>query len=257
MCFPAEPPPILELVAGDVPFSVVGPLPAAPAPTVFIFALDRRKTLQTSSFNRSGLMLRDSRGFLCVSLDMPAHGDDARPGEHAGLPGWRSRLLNNENIVDQFVARVTTVLNHLVSHGYADRSRVAVIGISRGGFMGLHLMAANPDIRAVAAIAPAMNLALHDAFRGLEDHPLAQSLALRQIASQPNLQKPIWILVGNNDAKGVRTNLCSDFVRAVADAAPEGTKFRPVELHVVPGDDHRQPPNTHESAAAWVSRVIQ
>ena len=83
----------------------------------------------------------------------------------------------------------------------------------------------------------------------------SQSLALGRLAGQPNLQKPIWITVGNHDTK-VGTELCMDFARDVAAAAPEGTTLRPIELHVVPGDDHRQPAGTHEKAAAWLGEKL-
>ncbi len=248
-------PEVINLKAGEVPFSVIGPLPQSPAPTVFVFALDRKTSLEKSSFNRSAMILRNTRGFLCVSLDMPAHGEDIRPGEKGGLPGWRSRLEKNENIVADFATRFGQVLDYLIREGYTDRERVAVIGISRGGFMALHLMAANPGIKAVAAIAPAMDLSRVVGFEGLDRHPLTQSLVLSQFAARPNLQKPIWITVGNHDTK-VGTALCMDFVGKVAAAAPEGTVLRAIELHVVPGDDHRQPPGTHDKAAAWLDEQL-
>ena len=242
---------LIDLKAGDIPFSVVGPLPTSPRPTVFVFALDRKTSLGKSSFNRAALILRKTHDVLCVSLDMPAHGDDVRPGEKGGLPGWRTRLDKNEDLVADFATRFGRVLDELVAKGYTDPKRVAVIGISRGGFMALHLMAAHPGIMAVAAIAPAMDLSAVEGFKDLNQHPLTQSLKLVPLASRPNFQKPIWITVGNHDTI-VGTNLCMDFVRAVAEAAPPGTVLRPVELHVMPGDDHRQPAGTHDKLAQWL-----
>lgn len=242
---------LIELKAGDVPFSVVAPLPKSPQPTVFVFALDRKTSLGKSSFNRAALILRKTHGALCVSLDMPAHGEDVRTSEKGGLPGWRTRLENNENIVTAFAARFAQVLDYLVREGYTDPKRVAVIGISRGGFMGLHLMAAHPGIMAIGTIAPAMNLARVEEFKPLAKQPLLQSLNLVPLASRPNFQKPVWITVGNHDTI-VGTDLCMEFVQAVSAAAPSGTVLRPIQLHVVPGDNHRQPAGTHDRLAAWL-----
>ena len=246
---------LVELKAGDVPFSVVAPLPRSPRPTVFVFALDRKTSLGKSSFNRAALILRKTHGALCVSLDMPAHGDDIRPGEKGGLPGWRTRLEKNENIVDSFAARFGQVLDYLVREGYTDPKRVAVIGISRGGFMGLHLMAARNDISAVATIAPALDLTRVEEFKPLEKLPLMSSLKLVPLASRPNFQKPVWITVGNHDTI-VGTDLCLDFAQAVAAAAPQDTVLRPIQLHVMPGDNHRQPAGSHDRLAAWLGEQL-
>jgi dienelactone hydrolase len=250
-----EAPSLLELTAGVVKFSAIGPLPKSPAPTVLIFAMDRQTSLQTRSFNRSGVILRDMHGFFCVSIDVPAHGEDARPGEKTGLPGWRARLERNENFVSKFVERATSVLSHLIAQGYTDRNRVAIVGTSRGGFLALHFAAANAEVDAIVALAPPVDLSRVREFAELKDHPLTRSLALLTLAQKPGLQKPIWITIGNNDDR-VDTDECIRFARAVAEAAPAGTAMRPIELHVVPGDGHRQPPGTHENAAAWIARTF-
>jgi hypothetical protein len=90
----------------------------------------------------------------------------------------------------------------------------------------------------------------------LENDELTRSLALMKLATRPDVQKPIWIAIGNHDNR-VDTDSCVRFARAVASSAPANAKLRPIELHVVPGEGHRQPPSTHENAAAWIAGTLE
>ena len=75
-----------------VPYALIGEAPPQPAPTLVLLAADRETTLTDPNFCRGARKLRDEAGFLIVGIDMPAHGDDVRPGEKTGLPGWAQRI---------------------------------------------------------------------------------------------------------------------------------------------------------------------
>jgi len=245
---------ITTLAADGVTIAILGGKPAAPAPTVFIFSMDRRTSLENPSFARSGHLLRESDGVLCVSLDVPAHGDDARPAE-SGLPGWKARLARNENLVATFTRQASLALDYLVRQGYSDSKRIAVIGVSRGGFLALHFMAADSRVAAVAALAPVTHLPTVTEFAALKNHPLTESLSILHLV--PKLAaRPIWIVVGNRDER-VGTDNCINLMQALYAATPAGMKLCPAELHLLPGENHRQPPNSHEAAAAWLSKTIR
>lgn len=244
--------------AAGVQFLVIGalPSPAVPMPTIFVFGADKELTITKKSFVHAARdYLRAEHGYLVVSIDMPAHGADLRPGETAGLAGWRSRLAANENVVSYFTARATAVLNYLVANEYTDPTRVAAMGISRGGFMAVHWMAANPGVSVIAAVAPVTELLALTEFNGMAPHALTQSLDLTNLAATPNLQHPLWITIGNHDTR-VGTDRCITFARAVANAAPAAEPLREVYLHVLPSDDHHQPLDTHPNAAAWIHQNL-
>lgn len=246
---------VIEDNAHGVLFSILDPLPDKPIATVLVLAMDQKTSLEKSSFNRSALLLKKQHEVLCISLDMPAHGSDRRPGERNGIAGWHDRLANKENIVEDFTSRATGVLNYLIEKGYTDRDRIGVIGISRGAFMALHLMAANPMIKAVAVDAPCAYLPAVREFADLKGDLLTESLSLINIADSPNLQKPIYLMVGNHDTR-VGTEHSIRFAQAVVAAAPVNVRLRPIELHVVPGEDHRQPEGTHENLSSWLGKIL-
>lgn len=233
-----------------VPFAFIGAAPTRPAPTLFLFAADRGTTLSDPNFCRGARRLMQEAGFFVVSIDMPVHGDDVRPGEKAGLPGWAQRISRNEDVVAPFVQRVGKVLDHLIRTGLTDPKRVALFGISRGGFMSLQVMAAEPRISAAMTLSPVTDLADLSEFANLGQNALVQSTALLNRA--PALAgRPIWISIGNRDRR-VNTDRCIAFTRAVIAATPADLKLAPLHLHIMPTDNHRQTDQAHEQAAAWL-----
>jgi len=232
----------------------VGVKPSAPAPTLFVFAADRTTSLSNPVFIRAGQLLSERYGFLCVSLDMPGHGGDARAGQAEGLHGWCARVAKGENFVGPFVEQASKTLNYLIREGFTDPRRVAVLGISRGGFMAFHFMAADARVAVVAALSPVTDLPVLTEFKGLETNRLTQSLAVKTLAARL-ANRPIWISIGNRDTR-VGTDNCISFARAVADAAAPAHTHAPIVLHVLPSENHHQTKNAHEEAADWIANQL-
>src|SRR6188508_369726 len=79
---------ILKTPAG-VRFGMVGSKGQKPAPTLFVFAGTARDALTSDDFFKSGRILRQ-KNWICVSLDVPCHGEDLKSGEGQGIQGWRT-----------------------------------------------------------------------------------------------------------------------------------------------------------------------
>src|SRR5688500_16289471 len=91
----------------NVRFGVSGDRTSAPAPTIFVFAMDIEYTL-SSEYSAVGQLLRTD-GFICVSLDVPGHGADTDPNEANALTVWRNRIERGENTIAQFTSQVSAV----------------------------------------------------------------------------------------------------------------------------------------------------
>src|SRR5262245_12866959 len=91
---------ILQTPSG-IKFGLLGEKAKAPAPTLFVFATTYGEVLRSDSYNKIGRLLA-KHGFLCVSLDLPCHGEDQKTGEPAGLSGWRARLEKDDRVVPVF-----------------------------------------------------------------------------------------------------------------------------------------------------------
>src|SRR5207237_9901005 len=133
-----------------------------------VFAASAEESLGSADFNKVWRLL-GRQGYLCVSLDVPCHGEDQKAKEN-GLAGWRVRLEKGDTLIPGFVAKASAVLDHLIKEGYTDPRRVAACGTSRGGFIALHFAAAEPRVRCVAAFAPVTNLLALREFAGMETH---------------------------------------------------------------------------------------
>ncbi len=227
-----------------------------PAPMLLLLAMAGADTLTTEPYCRVGRLLH-AQGWNVVSLDLPCHGADRRPGEKGHpteLADWAKRLAAGEDIVAAFQARVNDLVGHLITTGAADPSRIAAVGTSRGGFLAFHAAAADPRIRAVAAFGPVTDLPALSEFSGIEGNPLVKRLALIH-AADALAGRPAWITIGNADTR-VDTGKAVAFAGALENAAAARKVASRVTLRVMPVAGHTTAPGMHEEAAQWMAGVF-
>jgi alpha-beta hydrolase superfamily lysophospholipase len=224
---------------------------AFPAPTLFLFASTGADTLTADPYRHAGLLLY-AQGWNVVSLDLPCHGSDQRPGEPPQLQGWAARVAAGEDIVAPFQSRVTDVLDHLIISGRADPARICAAGTSRGGCMAFQAAAGDPRIRSVAAFAPVTDLLALSEFAGQEGNTLAQRLALRNAAGAL-ADRAAWLIIGNHDER-VDTDRAIAFSRALVRAAVRRDLPPRVTLQVTAEPGHTSTLAWHEQAAEWLMR---
>jgi dienelactone hydrolase len=236
-------------------YGLWGPQPSAPAPILFVFAGTIEGTLGDAYFRQSANQLA-VRGFVAVSLDLPSHGQERRPGEPDGIAGWRARAERGEPFMEEFADKCRRVLDHLVAQRIADPTRVAASGTSRGGFAALQFAAREPRVRAVAAFAPVADFGrVKPEFAGAENAPGVVALRLdRQAAALAG--RALWIIIGDRDSR-VDTDATIAFARRVTAAGLEMKLDPRVELHVMPEPKgHTTPAGAAEQAAAWLERQV-
>jgi dienelactone hydrolase len=236
-----------------VAFAILGDKAALPAPTLFIFALDTDRTLNSATYRQAGTLLA-AKGWLCVSLDLPCHASQRRAGEAAEIKGWRQRIDAGENIMEDFTGRAKKVLDFLIAEKYTDPNRVAACGTSRGGFSACHFAIADPRVKCVAAYAPVADLASLREFRGAETLPLVKSLALTSHVDQL-AGRGVWVVIGDNDQR-VDTDNVIAFTRKLSAASVAKKLPRHVELYVAAVEGHSTPPDTAEKSAAWFEKML-
>lgn len=224
-----------------------------PTPTVLLFAMSAVQSLTIESFNRTGVQLH-ARGWNVISIDMPCHGDDQRPGEPAEMLGWVARIAAGENIVAAFKQNVNDVVAHLIRGGVIDAKRLAASGTSRGGFMSFHAAAGSPSIRAVAALAPVADFREVSEYAGILDSRVLQSITLHSEA-ESLVDRWAWITIGNNDDRVGAANVVQ-FVNALTAANLKCRSKAGVTLRLLPTPGHTSYPEWHDDAADWISRAV-
>jgi pimeloyl-ACP methyl ester carboxylesterase len=131
---------------GGFRFAVSGAGQERLSPVFFLLASDMDDTISNQTLARLAQPWREAGGMV-VALDSPSHGAEQPPDEKNSLREWRDRLLKGDNFVPASTARLSALLDHLARGRLADEARVAVAGISRGGFLAVHLAAVEPRTR--------------------------------------------------------------------------------------------------------------
>jgi dienelactone hydrolase len=242
--------PVRLMTPSGVPFAMLGAKTDSPAPTLFQFAADAALSLEGKLYPL-GVALRKRHGFLVVSLDVPGHGADRRPGEPASIAAWRSRIEKGEDIAATFASRVRQVLDFLVEQRYTDPRRVYVAGTSRGAFAAFHVASADPRFRAVIAFAPVTDLNALAEFSGMAENRLVRSLGVH-LSAERLAGRSLWICIGNNDNR-VGTDLAIDLARRVVRSAVAKNLQPDVELIVQSTKGHTIADDSAERAASWIA----
>jgi dienelactone hydrolase len=246
---------VLQTPSG-VPFGVFGAKPAAPAPTLLIFATAVADMDRNRIYSEAGRLLA-KHGWLAVAIDPPCHGADQRPDEPPQLAGWAHRVKAGQDLVGPYTRRCREVLDTLIAEGYTDAGQVATCGTSRGGFCALHFAAFEPRVRAVAAVSPVTNLLALSEFAGVTPE---QVRSINVPALSDRLAgRPIWLSIGNHDPR-VSTEDCIAASRALAAAGRKRlgeNGVAPVELVVGPSKGHSAIENAYGLAAEFLRKQVR
>jgi esterase FrsA len=251
-----------ELQTDDgVRFAFIGPEGARRAPLVFVIGGVRKSSLEGEGSNVVGSVLAQ-HGFVQASIDIPCHGEDSRPGEPKEMRGWRARLEKGEPLFDAFHRQVASVIDYLVRRGTVDPARIGVCGVSRGGFVALHLGAAEPRMKYVVGFAPVTDLLALKEFQGTSHPTAARAMDVTTLADKL-LDRPIWISIGDNDQR-VDSRHAIDFALHMMKIS---VRHRQPMTHFWSGDDirltvtpsegangHSSYRGAHEDAAVWILR---
>ncbi|MFO0917636.1 MAG: alpha/beta fold hydrolase [Planctomycetaceae bacterium] len=244
----------VQVTASGVRYGIWPEKPMQPAPTLFIFSGALEDTLKSEYFRQAGNVLA-KQGYLCVSIDLPCHGQDVRAEEPDGLAGWRHRLEQGDDFVAHATSRFRQVLDELIALKLADPDRIAACGTSRGGYMAVQFAAADPRIKCVAAFAPVTELTALREFSKFPQQERTNSLSLKSRAGQL-AGRAVWVIIGDRDDR-VSTEEAIAFCRAVTAESLERKRPALVDLHVVSEPKgHTTPSGAAELAAAWIDRQL-
>ena len=226
-----------------------------PAPVLFVLAGTIESTLTKPYFRQCGNQLSE-HGFICVSVDLPCHGKEIVDGIRSGLIGWSELAQRGENFVADSNRRLSNVLDHLIEAGIADPNRIAACGTSRGGFLAIHFMAADPRVKCAAGFAPVTDLKALGEFTQLQNDQFVESLSLSNHADQL-AGRPVWIVIGDQDER-VSTQKAIELGRNISKSSNKQELVSQVALHVLAEPKgHTTPAGSQELATNWFLQHIR
>ncbi len=135
--------------AGDVPLLLAVPPGEAPFATVLWFhGLGVDKETHRKELERVARL-----GFLAVGVDAAGHGERRRPDLQARIDESREATLRfMTGLAEQTAREVPATVRWLVERGLTDPHRVALVGISFGGYVLYRALQEEPAPRAAVAL---------------------------------------------------------------------------------------------------------
>lgn len=222
-------------IAWSGPSLEMGPLPA-----FFYFALSGEESLHLDSYCQPVHFLEESL-IRCYSLTLPYHG----PGldNATAMDRWVEALDSGEDFLTPFLQSAKAAVDMLCSYRLIDTNHLYVGGLSRGGFIALHLAAQDPRFKAILAFAPLT--AIHK----LSCLPLVDQL----------ISPKVRFYIGNRDQR-VSTDSTYNLVRAITEAKyAKGQRSPEVEMIISPSIGHKghgTSPQVFKEGANWIRQLL-
>lgn len=218
-------------------------------PCVIYLALSAKETLLIDPFNQPAAYLHP-HPLRVFSVDLPFHGESLPATE--GMKRWAEEYVKGNDLLSEFLDKLESSLNTLFTH--INPSQVAIMGLSRGGFIASHIAARIERITKIALYAPLTYLPGCLEFADLKESPLVEHLNLSPLT--PLLaHKKIKVLIGNRDLR-VSTDLCYQWIRSLVDTAfSSNIKSAPIEMALKPSIGymgHGTSKETFEEGALWI-----
>jgi uncharacterized protein len=214
--------------AGDVPLLLAIPLGAPrPMPTVLWFhGLSVAKETHRAELERIA-----RAGFLAVGVDAAGHGERRLPDLDQRIAGTQAEaLMAMLPLVERTAEEVPGIVRALAAEGLADADRVALAGISMGGYVVYRALLTDVPLRAAVAL-------LGSPEWPWEDSPHLHPDAFHRTA--------LLSITGENDTN-VPPDGARELHRRLAEQGADPERTRYVEL---PGAVHLM------SAADWATAM--
>lgn len=222
---------------------------SGPLPALFYFALSGEESLKLDPYNQPVLYF-GSPNCRVFSFSLPGHG----PGYNnlTAMQMWAQGLGDHPHFFEEFFNEVLQNIHYLIREGWIEADKIAVAGLSRGGFIATHLAARDPLLKTVVGFAPLTKLSVLEEFRETSNHPLDLIHLAESLAG-----KSIRFYIGNRDIR-VGTRACMECILAYTEASyQKGQRSPTVELIVnasIGHKGHGTAPHVFEDGANWLYR---
>lgn len=234
----------------------VGPhLHLGPKPTLFYFALSKEDSLLKDPYNQLIQFLPDAN-IRIFSMTLPAHEPPKSPEK--ALNDWASSYLSGKDVLTEFIQQIHKAIHFLDQEGLLLENKLAVAGLSRGGFICSHIAAIDPRISIILQLAPLTKIQYVKDFQEIAKLPDIEKLDVHYLT--PKLyQRSIRFYIGNCDIR-VGTHHCfSFFEKLVKEAVNHKIRSPKIELFIsssVGYMGHGTPPYIFQNGAKWISQQL-
>lgn len=226
-------------------------LDRGPLPALFYFALSGQESLHQDPYNQPASFLADA-AMRIFSFNLPAHNFGDNPAK--AMEMWAKEIAQGHNFIAEFVRTSIDNIHYLIAQKIVDPEKIAVSGLSRGGFIAAHIAAEEPKVRYLLGYAPLTSLKVLTEFKPIENSPLVEKLSLAHIADKL-IHKHTRFYIGNRDIR-VGSDTCYECIRTFTEAAyNQGLRSPQVELIISPSIGHKghgTSPTVFQEGVRWI-----
>ncbi|MCM8758342.1 MAG: prolyl oligopeptidase family serine peptidase [Candidatus Omnitrophica bacterium] len=190
-----------------------------------------------------------SAGHNVASFDLPGHGSLIDYcGE--GIESWAKAMLKGVDVAEKIRNIGSKIIDICLEERLAWNQTVVMMGVSRGGFSVLHIMAYDRRVYAAAIHAPVIDLAELREFRDVKENELVISSSGMNLI--PFLaSRFLFISMGQEDPR-VDAKTCFEFFARLC----ASSKTVKPELFVLRGQTHGPTAYTHSAYSACASFLL-
>ncbi len=239
-----------------IPLFYTGPDLAEPdLPCIIYLALSAEESLLTDPFNQPVSFLQNKYPVRVFSVNLPFHGNGLLATQ--AMNKWAEEMSSGSDVLANFLDDLETSLRILFDH-LGSPSKVAIMGLSRGGFLASHIAARFSEISTLLTYAPLTRLDECVEFKNLKELPSVEALDIDKLTSKL-LHKTIKTYIGNRDLR-VGTDRCYTWIRNLTNAAFDHNIRSPhIELVLKPSIGHLghgTSKETFEEGALWIAHKL-
>lgn len=219
-------------------------------PAFFYFALSAEDSLHLDPYNQPVKFLEGSP-IRCFSFTIPFHG----PGyeNNKSMECWKKEFETNPSFLETFFEQCVAAVDYLINQNLINSQKIAVGGLSRGGFIATHLAARDQRIKYVLGYAPMTRLRVLEELQGV-GHGWDLTDLVEKL-THVNLR----YYIGNRDLR-VGTDACFHFIQALTESMfLQGQRSPPVEMIIAPSvgfKGHGTLPPTFRSGVDWLKQQL-
>lgn len=203
-------------------------VPVQPLPAFFYFAASGWESLCQDPINQP-ISSTEHLPWRAFSLDIPFH--EKGGDKTTELQQLADALLDGEDLIFSFIDTIEEAITFLLGIGAIAFEKVAIAGLSRGGFIALHAAARLPIFDPIVCYAPLTNLSR--LLKGVPlPPPLDEKLNLMNICEKL-VGKQVRFYIGNRDTR-VGTAHAFDFIAALVEKSYPQYRSPPVEMLITP-----------------------
>lgn len=156
---------------------------------------------------------------------------------------WLDRVVRREDFPALYAAAVTDIVTDLIQRRIISANKLTIEGVSRNGFLAVHVAARDPRFVNVLLLAPVTDLAIPVEFADIQRDPFLGQLSALNMASR-FAGRSVFTTIGYDDQRvgTVSAGQFSDLLRATGAAST---------FVVTQDEGHASTLPMYDTAAAW------